>query len=110
MRGGADGKPPGTVRAVLLERHVFDRKRRLVAYGRGLWGDHGRTEVKMWLTGELTAELGEGAKILSRSRSEKGVRDPLVAMEIAFKIWDEYLEEVWIAAEPLRDKHSLRGG
>jgi len=90
---------PKIVRPVLLERCVVERGE-FVAFGRALWGSTGRVEFKAWLGGpairggQYSKEVGE---VASRSRSTKGVRDPMSGQEWAFHVWDEYLRDVRVA-------------
>ena len=90
-----------TVRAVLLERIVLQRDAKGAAavaiFGRALWAFSSKVEVKMWVVGG--GDLGDLAK---RSRSTRGVADPLRAQEWAFGVWDEYVREVRAAWERAR--------
>jgi hypothetical protein len=89
---------PAIVRAVLLERAVppYVTHRQVVLYGRGLWASTKRAEVKCWASGpgvEGSTPLVD-AKLRTRSRTLADVRDPMLAQEWAFGIWDEYLADV----------------
>ena len=87
----------GVIRAVLLERSVLARDARglptISAFGRGLWSFSSQVQVKMWVVGAPPA-LGP---LANRSRSTRGIADPLRGQEWAFRVWDEYILEVTTA-------------
>jgi hypothetical protein len=88
MKGG------GTVRAVLLERHVGPGSA-VILYARAAWSDTKRAEFKAWAAGQgLAAGRLELAKLSSRSRSLSTCRDPMLAQEWAWGVWDEYVADV----------------
>jgi hypothetical protein len=79
------------IRAVLLERAVLARDANgspgLAIFGRGLWSFSTQVQVKMWVAGDTSA-LGP---LANRSRSMRGIADPLRAQEWAFTVWDAYV-------------------
>ena len=89
-----------TIRAVFLEREVFERSASGVAavalFGRALWAFNTKVEAKMWIRGIDLAGLS------TRSRSITGVATPLAAQEWAYDVWDEYVRDVRVAWERSR--------
>ncbi|HEY5262586.1 MAG TPA: hypothetical protein VIJ33_10755 [Solirubrobacteraceae bacterium] len=93
------GETKGTiVRPVLLERHLMGT---ITLYGRALWASTCRAEIKCWASGAgVQGSPLATAKLATRSRTMSPCRDPLLAMEWAFGMWDEYVADVAAAFNP----------
>ena len=101
---------PAAIRVVLLERHVVHRagSEEILAFARAAWGtgDTGRrAEWKAWLAGATVhrGELPAGYDdVKTRSRSLASCRDPMLAQEWAWGLWEEYLRDVGTAGRTAR--------
>lgn len=78
------------IRSVLVERAVLARGPNGAAtvsvFGRALWSFSGQVKIDMKVVGASVA--------MTRTRSIRGIADPLSAQEWAFGVWDEYVAEV----------------
>lgn len=94
--------PPSIVRAVLLERYIATDPEqpmapRVVLFGRAMWASTKRAEFKGWVSTAQPDRAGLDLvpqPVRSRSRSLSGCRDPMLAQQWAFELWDEYVADV----------------
>jgi hypothetical protein len=88
------------VRAVLLERYVYvppgvERKRAVLVYGRAGWSASlRRAEFKGWIDTIRESSKTVAPELKTRSRSRKECRDPMMAQEWAWAMWDRYRDDI----------------